>query len=109
MNTLKGLYVVSILFLSATGCRSTHDAEKLAENDGTVIGRAEVYRTGGKQLQDLRQQLFQIERQKLDEYIGAALLTREAKSQGLSVATLLDREVNNKVVPVSEDEIRSFY
>ena len=109
MNTLAGLRVLTFIFILMAGCRSANDSDKLAEVDGIAIGRPELYRTGGKQLQDLRQQLFQIERQKLDEYIGATLLTREAKNHGLSVATLLDREVNNKVAAVSEDEIRDFY
>lgn len=109
MNTLAWFYLLSVIILSASGCRSANDSEKLAEVDGMAISRAEVERTAGKQFQSLRQQLFQIERQKLDEYIGATLLTREAKDQGFSVATLLDREVNSKVEPISEVEIRNFY
>ena len=90
-------------------CRPSADSEKLAEVDGTPITQAEIDGSGGKQLQTLRQQLYQLERQKLDEYIDATLLTRVAKEQNISVTTLLDREVNTKVQPVSEDEIRSFY
>ena len=90
-------------------CRPANVSEKLAEIDGTVITRAQVDKSAGKQLQGLRQQLYQLERQKLDEFIGATLVTREAKERGLSVSTLLEQEVNNTVQPVSEEEIRNLY
>ncbi len=57
----------------------------------------------------LRQQLYQLERQKLDEYIGATLLSREAKDRGVSVSTLMEQEVNAKVPAISEEDIRAFY
>ena len=90
-------------------CRSNNDSQKLAEVDGIVIRQAEIDRSGGKQLQNLRQQLYLLERQKLEEYIGATLLSREAKDRNISVATLLEQEVNAKVPAVSEEDIRAFY
>jgi protein-disulfide isomerase len=90
-------------------CRPRNDPEKLAEVDGTVITQAEIDSSGGKQLQNLRQQLYHLERQKLDEYIGATLLTKVAKERGVSVSTVLEQEVSKKVAPVSEDEIKGFY
>lgn len=101
------LIVVAILL--AGGCTRRVDSEKLAEVDGTVITRAEVDRSGGKALSNMRQQLYQLERQKLDEYVGATLLSREAKDRGVSVSTLMEQEVNAKVPAVSEDDIRAFY
>ncbi len=90
-------------------CGPSKDSEKLAEVDGTVITRAEIDRSGGKQLQTLRQQLYQLERQKLNEHIGATLLSREAKERSVSVSTLMEQEVTAKASPVSEEEIRAFY
>jgi protein-disulfide isomerase len=109
MHRIYFVYPLVLAFLAGVGCRSSNDSEKLAEVDGTVITRAEVDRTAGKSLSILRQQLYQLERQKLDEYIGATLLTREAKDRGISASTLLEQEVNKKIPPVSEDEIRDFY
>ena len=37
------------------------------------------------------------------------LVTQEAKKRGVSVATLLEQEVNSSVKPPSEEEIRSLY
>ena len=58
---------------------------------------------------DERQRLYRVEKQKLEEYIGGVLLTREAKAKNVSVSTLLDQEVNGKVAPVEEKEIEDFY
>jgi protein-disulfide isomerase len=101
------LIVGAILLVG--GCSRRVDSEKLAEVDGSVITRAELDRSGGKALSNMRQQLYQLERQKLDEYVGATLLSREAKNRGVSVSTLMEQEVNAKVPPVSEEDIRAFY
>ena len=102
-------FLVGLSLWPGWSCRPANVSEKLAEIDGTVITRAEVDKSAGKQLQALRQQLYQLERQKLDEYIGATLVTRQAKERGISVSTLLEQEVNNTVQPVSEEEIRNMY
>ena len=102
-------FLVGLILWTGWSCGRTKDSEKLAEVDGTIITRAEIDRSGGKQLQSLRQQLYQLERQKLNEYIGATLLSREAKDRGVSVSTLMEQEVNAKVPPISEEDIRAFY
>ena len=58
----------------------------MAEVDGVVITRADVYRSAGKEIQSLREKLYHLEQQKLDEYIGATLLTREANKRSISVS-----------------------
>jgi len=93
----------------AWSCRTTNDSEKLAEVDGTAVTRTDLDRSAGKTLRNAREQLYKLERQKLDEYIGATLLTKEAKSRNVSVSTLLEQEVNSKVPPIAEAEIQGFY
>ena len=90
-------------------CRPANDSEKLAEVDGKAVARADVERSAGKQLSNLRQQVYQLEKQKLDEYIGATLVSQEAKNRNLSVSTLLEQEVDAKVSAVSEEEIRALF
>jgi protein-disulfide isomerase len=102
-------FLLGVSLLPGWSCRPTNESEKLAEVDGSVVTRAEFDRSAGTEVRNLRQRLYQLERQKLDEYIGATLLTQEAKERGVSVSTLLEQEVNNKVQPVTEDEIQSFY
>ena len=109
------MYKITILFLlclsvwATSSCQPNRDSETLAEIGGTVVTRVDVDKSGGKQLRALRQQLYQLERQKLDEHIGAMLVTHEAKKRGVSVATLLEHEVNSTVQPPSEEEIRTLY
>ena len=103
------LNLLGMVLTLSWGCRAGNQSEKVAEVDGVVVTRAELDRNGGKPLSNLRQQLYDLERQKLDEYIGATLLTREAQSKGVSVSTLLEQEVNGKVAPVAETEIEAFY
>ena len=109
MRKLSQFIFVGVSLCAGWGCGQSEGSKKLAEVDGVVITQAEIDRTGGKQLQQLRQQLYEIERQKLDEYIGATLLTQEAKERGVSASTLLEQEVNNKITPVTEAEIQAFY
>lgn len=101
--------LLGLVLLPGVGCRPVSEADKLAEVNGAVITREEVERSAGKELRALRQQLYRMERQKLDEHIGAVLLTREANNRGISVATLLEQEINHKVAPVSNEDVRKFY
>ena len=98
-----------LILAQSWACGSPNQSDRLAEVDGVVVTRAELDKNGGKQLANLRQQLYNLERQKLDELIGATLLTREAKTQDISVSTLLEQQINGSVAPVSEDEISAFY
>lgn len=111
MNVKKFLRLLAASFLTqlTLACKTPENSEKLADVDGMSITRAEVDRSAGKPLANAREQLYKLERQKLDEYIGAALITREAKSHNISVSTLLEREVDGKSAPVTEDDIKSFY
>ena len=109
MYRINILFVLSLSACAALSCQTSRDSERLAEIDGTIITRIDVDKSGGKQLQALRQQLYRLERQKLDEHIGAMLVTREAKKRGVAVATLLEQEVNSTVNPPSDEEIRSLY
>jgi protein-disulfide isomerase len=103
------LLLLGLSLWPAWSCRTTNDSEKLAEVDGTAVTRTDLDRSAGKTLRNAREQLYKLERQKLDEYIGATLLTKEAKSRNVSVSTLLEQEVNSKVPPITEAEIQGFY
>ena len=103
------LFLFGLAFLAASSCQSSRDSEKLADVDGIGVTRTDIDKEGGKQLQALRQQLYQLERQKLDQHIGAILVTQEAKKRGISVPSLLEKEVNSQVRTPSEEEIRVLY
>jgi hypothetical protein len=90
----KSSYFVFFGFaiLLVWGCRSGNDSATIAEVDGTVVTQSDLDRTAGKALSNAREQLYKLERQKLDEYIGATLVTREAQNRKVSVTTLWNRK-----------------
>jgi protein-disulfide isomerase len=105
-TTLKLLILVCATVLLSACAR---EAGKLAKVDGELISASDLDRTAGKELFNQRESLYKLENQKLSEYIGALLLTREATKRGVSVATLLDQEVNSKLLAVTDGEVDAFY
>ena len=107
MRTKFGaLFLVVLLPLFA--CNKI-EPQKLAEIDGKTVHVAEVEKNAGKELFELRRRLYDLQKQKLDEYIDAVLLTREAERRQVSVATLLDQEITAKVALSNDEEIWEFY
>ncbi len=90
------------------GCQKGDDAE-LAEVNGQSILDSDLQKYAGREIAAQRENLYKLEKQKLDEYITAFLLTQEAKKRGVSVETLLNQEVNSKILSVDDDEIAAFY
>jgi protein-disulfide isomerase len=85
------------------------DGAKVAEVDHRVILASDLQKFAGRELSVQRENLYKLEKQKLEEYISAFLLTQEAKKRGVSVEAVLDQEVNSKILPVGDDEIDVFY
>jgi len=106
--SISAFLIVSLISL-ATVWRHRGAENKLAEIDGAVITERQIEASLGRQLSQLNQQIYELKRQKLNQLIDAQLLTEEAKRKNVSVATLLEQEVDNKVQPISEDAIRNFY
>ena len=77
--------------------------------DGTVIALDEVDRTIGARVAALEEQIFQLRQQRLDALIAEQLLVQEARRRGISVAELLDREVDSQAVPITDAEVARFY
>jgi protein-disulfide isomerase len=105
---LLGALVADCLILLATLWRQPEE-NKLADIDGAVINERQVEATLRRQLSQLHQQIYNLKWQKLNQLIDAQLVTEEAKRRGVSVATLLEQDVEGKVPLVSEEEIRAFY
>jgi protein-disulfide isomerase len=103
-----GAILALSLILLATIWRHPEEGT-LAEVDHAVITERHIETTLGRQLSELNQQIYKLKRQKVDQLINAELLDKEAKRAGVSVASLLERQVDGKTSPVSEEEIRVFY
>ena len=107
---MVGLAPVSLLLAAilVSGCQRG-DAAKVAEVDDQAILASDLQKFAGRELSVQRENLYKLEKQKLEEYITAFLLTQEAKKRGVSVEAVLDQEVNSKILPVGDDEIDVFY
>jgi protein-disulfide isomerase len=77
--------------------------------DHRAILASDLQKFAGRELSVQRENLYKLEKQKLDQYISAFLLTQEAKKRGVSVEAVLDQEVNSKILAVGDDEIDVFY
>lgn len=107
---MAGLIPVSVLVAAIliSGCQKGAGV-KIAEVDGQSILTSDLQKYAGREISLQRENLYKLEKQKLEEYINAFLLTQEAKKRGVSVEALLDQEVNSKILPVGDDEINVFY
>jgi protein-disulfide isomerase len=77
--------------------------------DGKIIALEEVDRTIGARVAALEEQIFQLRQQRLDALIAEQLLAQEARRRGISVAELLDREVDSQAVPITDAKVARFY
>lgn len=107
--------LISILCVSVacgvllSSCQAKDSAIKLAEVNGQAVVMADIERTGGKELYRERDQLYNLEQQKLAEYIDNLLLQKEAQRHGISVETLLQQEVESKILPITDAEVTALY
>jgi protein-disulfide isomerase len=92
-----------------SGCQKTNDGQRLAEVNGQPIVMADIETTAGKALYRQRDQLYNLEQEKLEEYIDNLLLRREAQGRGISVDSLVEQEVSAKIMPISDAEITALY
>jgi protein-disulfide isomerase len=101
--------ILALCFILSATLWGYPEKDKLAEIDGAVITERQVDASLGRQLSQLNLQIYNLKRQKLDQLIDAQLLTEEAKRRGLSVATLLEQEIEGKSSTVSQEDIQAFY
>ena len=108
-KVLKKFILAALLSLSqVTGCQRQVEP-RLAEVDGNAIHVSDFEKFAGKEYFQQRESLYKIQKQKLDELIGATLLTNEARRRGVSVESLLDQEVSSKLAPIGAQKIEAFY
>ena len=96
------------VIVSTGGCNK-QERVILANVDGQIVYASDFEKSAAKALSEQRERLYHLQKQKLEEYVNAVILTREAKKSGISVETLLDRQVHSKIMPIADDEIDVFY
>ncbi|MGB7947390.1 MAG: thioredoxin domain-containing protein [Candidatus Binatia bacterium] len=101
--------LLTVTVTASIAAYNKEDRAILADVDGQRVYDSDLEKIAAKALSEQRERLYHLQKQKLEEYVDAVLLTREAKKSGVSVATLLDREIHSKIMPITDDEIEVFY
>jgi protein-disulfide isomerase len=81
----------------------------VATIDGSIVSEADLAQTVAGQLQQFRQQEYELKSKALDQLIARRLLEVEAAKQGISVDQLTDREVKAKVGEPTDSEVEAYY
>ncbi len=105
-NLLLHLFLAAFCVCAAV---AQSPEEVICEINGSPITRADIEKSQGDKLLQVRYQLFVAEQKALDQFIENRLLQMEADAQHTSVDTLLEKEVTPKVKAPSEAEIQLFY
>jgi protein-disulfide isomerase len=109
MRNLILAVLSSVAVIALTSACNKEARVIVADVDGQIVYASDLEKSAAKALSEQRERLYRLQKQKLEEYVDAVLLSRETKKNGVSVGTLLDREVNSKIMPITDDEIDVFY
>jgi protein-disulfide isomerase len=100
---------LSFWVLSAIAAGQNPNDEVVAEINGTKITRADIEKEQAGKLLQAHYQIFMAEQKALEDLIDNRLLEMEAARQHLTVAQLVDREINSKIKDPSEDQLELYY
>jgi len=102
--------LLSVLAVLATrGMVVAQDSEVVLEIDGQKVTRSELHQQEAGALLQARYDFYQAEQKALNDLIARRLLDNEARREHLSVDELLKREVDRKVMDLTEDQLRTVY
>jgi len=103
--------LVSILLVLSTASvaaeTSKHDPIIATVGD-TVITQSQVDLKGGNRTIELAQELFKVRSQYLYIMLSDAILDKEAAEKGLTTNKLIDQEISNKVLLVTQQDINAY-
>jgi protein-disulfide isomerase len=100
---------------AATGCARTQAQPSLAGSQpaaqigGTRITLDEVDKRAAGALARIDFERYEVRRQTLDEMVNEKLLEEAARARGVTPEALLKSEVNDKVAPPTDEQVRATY
>ena len=101
--------------LALPGCGSFRPKWIFPSSDGSRYGfRSNHFRRGGvatdwPQLQQLRNQEYELKKEALENVVNQKLLEAETKKKGITVEALWEQEVDSKVGEPSDAEVQAYY
>lgn len=103
---------LSIVYLALAGSplkAAADDRDILIEIDGTAISATDFEQKKSSALYQARNTYYDSQRRALEQFVDEYLLERQAQKHGLTVAELLDRQVNSRVPTDPPDEVLKVY
>ena len=94
---------------SSSGSGGRSDSPVAARVGDTEITLEQVDEKALQTNMSAYQALYDARKQALEELVAEALLDEEARSQGISREELVDREIDSKIVEVTNEEVEQFY
>lgn len=110
MHTKKLITLLSVLVLwlpPAAGAEAEKD-KAIATLNGEPITLSEVEERVAFQIYRLRGNIYQLLKRETEKVVEQKLLETEARRRNMSVENLLKSEVDEKVEPVSENELQQY-
>ena len=89
--------------------RSPATQTRVATVNGSIVSETDLAPLMAGQLQQLRQQEYDLKSKALDQLITKRLIETEAAKQGISVDQLTDREVKGQVSEPTDSEVEAYY
>jgi protein-disulfide isomerase len=99
----------SLCFFGVARALADDPSTPVAIIDGEAISLEEVEKAIGARVSLLKEQIYQLQRQRIDALINDRLVEREAARRGVTVTQLLEAEVASKIPRVADDEVEAFY
>ena len=99
-----------LLFFAAAPARAGEAPSTAAATlDGESISYDELDKLIGARIATLNEQIYQLQRQTVDQLINERLFAKEAVRRGLSAEGLIAAEVTAKTPTVTDAEVEAFY
>ncbi len=110
MVLVSGLTMVLVFAAMGYSAAQSNGDDSVVANVGSVkITMSDLEQEESAKLLAARYQYYQVETKALNDLIDKKLVEQKAASEHLTVAQLLDREVNAKVKDPTEDQMRVYY
>ncbi len=102
---------VALAFIAVrrSAAQNNSDDSAVANVGGVKITMSDLEQEESAKLLAARYQYYQVETKALNDLIDKKLLEQKAASEHLTVAQLLDREVNSKMKDPTEDQMKVYY
>lgn len=97
------------LFASCSGPQDSKPDDIVAVINGTNILASELDEAARPRLKRVEQDIYEIKRNALDDKIQEKLLEQAAAKENLGVDKYLEKNVDKKISPPTEEEIKQFY